>query len=76
MSVVQRNVLVSIDDYLEAEKRAQVKHEYVRGDVYAMVGSSRAHNKLALTLASALRHHLQHTACEVSVSTISFTTRM
>jgi hypothetical protein len=46
MSVVQKNALVSVEDYLEGEKYAQAKHEYVRGHVYAMVGASRAHNTL------------------------------
>jgi len=70
MSVVQKNVLVSIDEYLEAEKHSQVKHEYVRGQVYAMVGSSRTHNKLTLALASSLRGHLQGGACEVLASDV------
>lgn len=68
MSVVQKNVLVSVDEYLEAEKQSQTKHEYVRGHVYAMVGVSRAHNKLALTLASELRAHLRKSGCDVFMS--------
>jgi Uma2 family endonuclease len=65
MSVLQKNVLVSVAEYLEGEQRAQVKHEYVRGQVYAMVGASRTHNKLTLALASALRTHLRGSTCEV-----------
>ena len=68
MSVVQKNVLVSVDEYLEAEKHSQTKHEYVRGHVYAMVGASRAHNKLALALASLLRTHLRESGCDVFIS--------
>ena len=68
MSVVQRNVLVSVDQYLEAENQSQTKHEYVRGHVYAMVGVSRAHNRLALNLASELRSHLRQSGCEVFMS--------
>jgi Uma2 family endonuclease len=68
MSVVQKNVLVSVEEYLEAEQHAQIKHEYVHGRVYAMVGASRRHNKLTLALASALRSHLRDTGCEVLAS--------
>src|SRR5689334_23718297 len=68
MSVVQQNVLISAEDYLEAEKHAPVKHEYIRGHIYAMVGASRAHNKLALALASGLRQHLKSAGCEVFMS--------
>ena len=68
MSLVQKNVLVSVDEYLEAEKQSHTKHEYVRGQVYAMVGASRAHNKLALALASLLRTHLRQSGCDVFIS--------
>ena len=68
MSVVQKNVLVSVEEYLEGEKYAQVKHEYVRGHVYAMVGVSRTHNTLALALASRLLSHLHAGGCRVFIS--------
>ncbi|MDQ3797339.1 MAG: Uma2 family endonuclease [Pseudomonadota bacterium] len=35
-----------------------MRHEYVIGQVYAMVGASRAHNTISLNLAKALRTHL------------------
>ncbi len=36
------------------EQRSEVRHEYVTGQVYAMVGASRAHNTISLNLAKAL----------------------
>jgi Uma2 family endonuclease len=39
--------LISVDDYLEGEKRATVRHEYLYGHVYAMAGASRDHNVIA-----------------------------
>jgi Uma2 family endonuclease len=68
MSVLQKNVLVSIEEYLEGEEHASVRHEYVRGQVYAMVGTTRAHNKIALTLAATLRSHLRGSGCEAFMS--------
>jgi Uma2 family endonuclease len=68
MSVVQKNILVSVEEYLEGENHAQLKHEYLRGHVYAMVGASRTHNKLALALAALLRGHLRGSGCEVFMS--------
>jgi Uma2 family endonuclease len=70
MSVIKKNVRISIEEYLEGEKSAQVKHEYDEGTVYAMVGASRAHNTLALTLASRLRSELRGRACEVFMSDV------
>jgi Uma2 family endonuclease len=63
MSVLKKQVVVSVEDYLEAEKLAQVKHEYVSGHVYAMVGASRAHNVIAGNLYTALRGHLKGSPC-------------
>ena len=38
---------LSVEDYLEMEKTATVRHEYVAGEVYAMVGVSRRHSRIA-----------------------------
>ena len=38
---------LSIEDYLDMEKTATVRHEYVAGEVYAMVGVSRRHSRIA-----------------------------
>ena len=35
------------DRYLEGEMRAEVRHEFVNGDVYAMAGGSANHNRVA-----------------------------
>jgi Uma2 family endonuclease len=68
MSVLLRNVLISVDEYLKGEEYSQTKHEYVRGRVYAMVGTSRAHNTLVLRLASRLLNKLEGSGCQVFMS--------
>ena len=68
MSVTKKMPPLSVEDYLEGEKHTQRKHEYVAGRVYAMVGASRAHNLIALSLASALRAHLRPRPCQVFAS--------
>ena len=38
---------LSVEDYLDMEKTATVRHEYVAGEIYAMVGVSRRHSRIA-----------------------------
>lgn len=37
---------ITPQEYLEGELRSEVRHEYVDGQVYAMVGASRAHGRM------------------------------
>ena len=39
--------LLTIQEYLEMEETASVRHEYVGGMVYAMVGATKRHNRIA-----------------------------
>ncbi|MCZ6554331.1 MAG: Uma2 family endonuclease [SAR324 cluster bacterium] len=61
---------ISVEDYLDNEKTAEVKHEYVAGRVFAMVGASRAHNSIMLNLASLLRDHVESGPCQVFVADV------
>ncbi len=47
---------------------SDVRHEYVDGAIYAMVGGTERHNQIALTLASMLRTHLHGKPCRVFIS--------
>ena len=55
---------ISEQDYLEGEKLSEIKHEYVDGDVYAMAGASKNHQRLIGNVFSALHSHLNNTSCE------------
>ncbi len=57
--------IISHKDYLEGEKVSPIKHEYIRGEVYAMVGGSKAHDTIALNLLSLLRNHVRGSGCRV-----------
>ncbi len=50
-------------DYLDGEDSAECRHEYVRGQVYAMSGATDSHNEVAGSLYSALRQHLRGQKC-------------
>ena len=59
---------MSVDEYLEAEKTARLRHEYVAGQIYAMAGASDAHNTIALNFASSLKSRLRGGPCRVYIS--------
>ncbi len=59
---------ISVADYLAGEQVAEVRHEYVAGQVFAMVGATRGHNLVALNIASFLRRHLSGSPCSTYMS--------
>ncbi len=56
---------VSPEEYLEAERLASFKSEYVSGQVWAMSGASRAHNTIASNLIIAIGTAIRGTGCQV-----------
>src|SRR5687767_4172140 len=54
---------LTIDEYLELEKRSDVRHEYVDGLIFAMHGESQGNNLIAGNLYVALRNHLRRRGC-------------
>lgn len=56
---------VSPEEYLEAERHASTKSEYVSGQVWAMSGASRAHNTIASNLIITIGTAIRGTECQV-----------
>jgi len=61
---------VSVRDYLDGELQAHRKHEYVDGIVYAMVGGTVAHSRIASNATIALGSQLRGQRCQVFNSDI------
>jgi Uma2 family endonuclease len=55
---------ISIQDYLEGEKVSPIKHEYIDGEVYAMSGTSKIHNRIIRNILDKLSGHLRGGDCE------------
>ncbi len=53
------------EQYLEIETQNTIKHEYIKGEIYAMAGITDTHNTLALNFATLIRSHLRRTNCRV-----------
>ena len=63
MSTARQTSFVSVDDYLAGEHQSSVKHEYVAGLVYAMVGAKNVHNIIASNALISLGQQLQGKPC-------------
>lgn len=50
-------------EYLQGELQSQIKHEFVQGEVFAMVGASSAHNLVSGNIFAELRTHLKGRPC-------------
>jgi Uma2 family endonuclease len=59
---------VSYDQYLAAEASSEVKHEWLRGEVFAMAGGTPEHARLAAAIIVALSRVLADRPCEVFTS--------
>jgi Uma2 family endonuclease len=70
MSTASRFQRVSVRDYLDGEGEARRKHEYVDGVVYAMVGGTVRHSRIASNATGALYSQLRGRPCQVFNSDI------
>lgn len=61
---------ISIADYLEGEKRSEIRHEYVDGQVFAMAGASKRHNRIIQNIGFRLQSHLSETDCEMFLESV------
>ena len=66
MSIIAKKLdyLISVEDYLNGELIAETKHELIDGAVYAMVGTSGNHDRIAGNVYSEFRSHLKNLPCE------------
>jgi Uma2 family endonuclease len=60
----QPKKLMSPEEYLAIERKSPIKHEYYRGEMYAMSGASREHNLISVNIAASLHAQLAGKACE------------
>jgi Uma2 family endonuclease len=52
-------------EYLEFERRAEYKHEYIDGQIHAMAGATRSHVRIVTNLSWRLSEQLEDGPCEV-----------
>jgi Uma2 family endonuclease len=55
---------ISVKEYLASELNAETKHELIDGHVYAMVGTNRNHQRIAINILTEFKNHLKNQPCE------------
>jgi Uma2 family endonuclease len=61
---------ISPKDYLDIERQSTIRHEYRRGLVYAMVGGTDNHDRIALNLLTLINMHLGNSECRFHSGTV------
>lgn len=56
---------VSVADYIQGELESDIRHEYMGGDVYPMVGASDKHNLISGNLFSLLHSNAFRYKCQL-----------
>ena len=59
---------MSVQEYLAFEHESEIRHEYLHGEIFAMYGASRRHNRISWNIVAALAPLLRDGGCEGFVS--------
>ena len=57
-------------EYLEWESHQEIRYEYCNGEVFAMAGGTKGHNRAALNLYSELVDKVDADGCEINTSDV------
>lgn len=60
--------LMGVDDYINNELTADIRHEYIDGTLYAMTGASDRHGLIAGNVFAALRPLVRGTNCQLFIA--------
>ena len=56
---------ITVDEYLEAEDGADIRHEYIHGEVFALAGGSVTHNVICANVVRLLGNAAAESGCRV-----------
>lgn len=64
MGLAQQKTLFTPEEYLELERKAATRHEFIDGIIYAMSGESLSHSQICINLAGEVRTALKGRTCQ------------
>lgn len=56
---------ISPEEYLKLEELSPIKHEYIRGEIYAMAGATESHVTICVNLVKTLTDHVRGNGCNL-----------
>ena len=59
-----KRAFITEEDYLNGELMSEIKHEYIDGDIFAMAGASKNHQRISVNVTRQLGNLLENTPCE------------
>ncbi len=65
MGLPAEKLLPSAWEYLKMERASEIRHEFIQGEIYAMIGASRKHNLIDANILAALHGQLKKRPCEI-----------
>jgi Uma2 family endonuclease len=65
MSTLPKRSLFTPEEYLEIERKAEFKSEYFNGEIFAMAGASRPHNRIVSNIIRTLDTQLLKRDCNI-----------
>ncbi len=73
---MKTNQTYSVEEYLQLEREAHEKHEYVAGSIYAMSGGRNVHQLISTNVTVALATQLRGNSCRAYNSDTKIRIRM
>jgi Uma2 family endonuclease len=68
MNLPAQKLWYTPEDYLDLERDADTRHQYVDGEIFAMAGASREHVTVSLNVASLLKSRLRGGPCRAFIA--------
>lgn len=61
---------MTLEEYLQFEEHSRVRHEYIAGEIFAMTGVTKRHNRIAGRFYLAFANHLKGGPCDPYMSDV------